>query len=209
MKITIFGATGMVGKYLIDQALIHNHSVRAFGRNVFTKLSTERDNLELSKGYLFDDEDIEEALEGCDAVLSAIGGDVSGMDKTRSLGMKHIVAGMEKAGIKRIVAVGGMGILQANANELLFRTPGFPQMYKPVSEEHFKAWQHLQNSSLDWTMVCPPDIQDAGFTGKFVTKKDYPAKGLMRINSADLAEFMVRQLERDKFQHCRVGISNV
>jgi len=209
MNITIFGATGMVGKNLIDQALMRHHSVRAFGRNVFTKLSTGRKNLELFKGYLFEDDDIEAALDGCDAVLSAIGGDVSGLGKTRSLGMKHIVAGMEKSGVKRVVAVGGMGILQANENELLFRTPNFPVIYKAVSNEHYQAWQHLRNSSLDWTVVCPPDIQDAEFTGKFVTRKDYPAKGTMSITAADLAEFMVRQLENDKFLHCRVGISNV
>jgi uncharacterized protein len=209
MKITIFGATGMVGKHLIDQARIHGHSVRAFGRNVFTKYSTGRKNLELIKGYLFEDDDIEAALHGCDAVLSAIGGDVNGLDKTRSLGMKHIVAGMEKTGVKRIVAIGGLGILQAGENQVLFRTPAFPEQYKPVSIEHYSAWQHLQNSSLDWTMVCPPDILDAEFTAKFITKKDYPAVGVMRINAGDLAEFMVQQLENDKFLHCRVGISNI
>lgn len=209
MKITLFGATGMMGKCLIDQARIHGHSVRAFGRNVFTKLPTGRKNLELFKGSLFEDDDIEAALDGCDAVLSAIGGDVNGLDKTRSLGMKHIVQGMEKTGVKRIVAIGGMGILQADENQLLFRTPAFPEIYKPVSIEHFEAWQHLQNSSLDWTMVCPPDLVDAEFTAKFITKKDYPAVGVMHINTSDLAEFMVRQLESDKFLHCRVGISNI
>ena len=47
MTITIFGATGMVGKQLVQQALFKGHTVKAFGRNVFAELPMEEDNLQL------------------------------------------------------------------------------------------------------------------------------------------------------------------
>lgn len=207
MKILIFGATGMVGQKLIDRALAHGHDVRAFGRNVFEKLSTERDHLELFKGYLFTDSDIKKALKGMDAVLSAIGGPADGVNRTRSLGMKKIVAQMEKRNVKRIIGIGGLGILQADEETLMMNTPDFPKKYKAVSEEHFKAYSHLKDSKLDWTFVCPPNIMDREKTGNYNLKKDYSAEGLFQINAGDLAEFMVTELAENEYVKCRVGIA--
>ncbi len=206
MKILIFGATGMVGQHLIDHAIAHGHEVRAFGRNVFEKLSTERDHLELFKGYLFTDSDIKKALKGVDAVLSAIGGPADGVNRTRSLGMKKIVAQMGKRGPKRIIGIGGAGILQADEETMVFETPDFPKQFKAVTEEHFKAYTHLAESDLDWTFVCPPSIPEGEATGNYNVSKDYPAEGSNQINVGDLAEFMVKELEKNEFLKCRVGI---
>lgn len=207
MKVLIFGATGMVGQKLIDSAIAHGHEVRAFGRNVFEKLSTERDHLELFKGYLFTDSDIKKALKGVDVVLSSIGGPADGMNKTRSLGMKKIVTQMEKRGVKRIVAVGGIGLLQANEDELMMETKDFPEKYLPVSEEHLKAYHHLKDSDLEWTFVCPPNIMEAGKTDNYNLNRDYPAAGLFQINAGDLAEFMVMEMMEKEYLKCRVGIA--
>ena len=209
MKILIFGATGTVGQHLIDRAIAHGHDVRAFGRNVFEKLSTERDHLELFKGYLFTDSDIKKALKNMDAVLSAIGGSMDSGNRTRSLGMKKIVAQMEKRGPKRIIGIGGMGILQADEETLMKDSPEYPKKYKAVSEEHFKAYSHLAESNLDWTFVGAPEIMDAKKTGDFNVKKDYMPEGSYRINAGDLAEFMVTELKDNMFLKCRVGIAGL
>ncbi|MAT55565.1 MAG: hypothetical protein CMN32_13895 [Saprospirales bacterium] len=208
MRITIFGSTGMVGRRLIDRALAHGHEVRAFGRNVFTKLSTERERLELVKGYLFQDDDVEEALKGADAVLSALGGGIDGVDKTRSLGMKHIVRGMEKLGIKRLVAVGGMGILDGPDGKMLYETPSFPPQYRPVTLEHLAAWIHMRDSHLDWTMMCPPDILDQPMGWKLKTACNQFPGGFAKVRAGDLAELMVETLENGEFIHCRVGLGS-
>lgn len=205
----------MTGKHLIDAALAHGHEVRAFGRNVFEQLSTERSHLELFKGYLFTDSDIKKALKGVDAVLSAIGGTTDGGNRTRSLGMKKIVAGMEKRGPKRIIGIGGKSILNAEVDEedgsvtYVYQTPGFPKKYKAVALEHLKAFQHLESSSLDWTFVCPPLILDEKATGKYNTNCNFPAEGRDEINAGDIAEFMMDELKKDDFLKCRVGIAAI
>ena len=99
----------MVGKYLVKQALHNGHHVKAYGRNVFTEELPKNDNLELVQGALFDEGQVYKALKGCDGVLSALGGSATETDVTRSLGMKNIAAQMQKAKVRRIVAVGGMG----------------------------------------------------------------------------------------------------
>ena len=119
MKIIIFGATGMAGKELVKQALYNGHEVKAYGRNVFTEGLPEDKKLQLIQGALFDESFVYKAIQGCDAVLSSLGGALDGSDKTRSLGMKNIVKQMEKAGVKRIVAIGGPGVLNAGENKYI------------------------------------------------------------------------------------------
>lgn len=208
MKLAIFGATGQVGKQLVKQALFNGHDVKAFGRNVFTEFSTEEKNLELIKGGVFDEQEVYDTVKGCDAVLSALGGSFDGTDKSRSLGIRNIVTQMQKAGVKRIVALGGMGILNFDENTLLIDTEDYPKEYIPVGNEHRKAYEYLHASGLDWTFVCSPDIINAEATGEFITSANYPPQpNLYKINAGDLALFMLGELKNNNYVKERVGIS--
>jgi hypothetical protein len=207
MKIIVFGASGMVGQQIINQAIAHGHTAVAFGRNVFEKFSTERTHLQLFRGALFSQENLKDALKGCDAVLSAIGGDVEGTDKARSLGMKNIVAAMERWGPRRIIGIGGLGVLNADENSYRFEKPDYPSIYKAVALEHFQAYLHLKNSALDWTFLCPPNILPGEPTGEYNLCRDYHPEGRFEINAGDLADFMVKELGRNEYIGCRVGIA--
>jgi uncharacterized protein len=210
MKLTVFGATGMVGKQIVKHALAFNHTVKAFGRNVESLIDLDLSNESLIavKGYVFDEDSVYDAIKDSDAVISALGGDFSGNDKTRSLGLKNIITQMEKAGIKRIVALGGIGILSAEDGTLLIDQPDYPKNYLPVAKEHLQAYLYLKASSLDWTIVAAPNILEEDATGLFVTSADYPPnlnKG--KINAGDLALFMVTEVEKNSYIKHRVGIS--
>lgn len=209
MTVTIFGATGMVGKELVNQCLIRGFKVRAFGRNVFTAGFPENENLELIRGALLDPGEVYHALEGSDAVFSAIGGSVDGTDRARSLGMKNIISEMEKAGVRRILAVGGMGVLDDGAGDHLVHGPDYPVRFRAVGEEHLKAWQALDKSTLNYTFVCCPDILNESASGHFRTTADTPPEpNHYRISKGDLALFMINELEKREYVRKRVGISN-
>jgi hypothetical protein len=209
MNIIIFGATGMVGKQLVQQALHKGHSIKAFGRNVFTEFETDTKNLELIKGALFDAGEVFDAVKGSDAVLSALGGGFDGTDKTRTLGIKNITAQMQAAGVKRIVAVGGLGVLNADEETLLIDSKDYPKEYIPVGKEHQQAYEYLKESGLNWTFVCPPNIINAEATGLFTTNANYPPEeNNYKINAGDLALFMLNELEKNDYVQQRVGISN-
>jgi putative NADH-flavin reductase len=211
MTITVFGATGQVGLRIVRQALAKGYTVKAFGRHVADMIDEDlrNENFQAIKGYVFDEKDVLEAVTGSDAVFSALGGSFDGTDKTRSLGLKNIVAQMEKAGVKRLVAVGGMGVLNADESTFIIDTPGYPEMYQPVGREHLKAFFVLQASSLDWTFVCPPDIRNEDVTGLYNTNANYPPeKNNNRITAGDLAQFMLKEAVENKYLQQRVGISN-
>ncbi len=210
MKIAVFGATGQVGRRVVSYALVKGHTVRAFGRNVDVLIDEDlrSDDLEAIRGSVFDAEDVWNAVEGVDAVISVLGGAFDGEDKTRSLGMKTIVQQMHKAGVKRIVALGGSGVLSTPDGTFILDQPDYPPEYLPVGREHLLAYQQLEKSDLIYTFVCSPDIRDGEATGDIVTSDTYPPlpnKGF--VTAGDLAHFMVNELTANEHTRQRVGIS--
>jgi hypothetical protein len=158
---------------------------------------------------VFDAENVYSAVKESDAVISVIGGGVDGVDKTRSLGMKTIITQMERAGIKRIVALGGLGILDAPDGGFLVDKPGYPQQFLAVGREHLQAYLYLKDSGLDWTMVGAPNIIDEGSTVRYITAIDQPTSpNAGKINAGNLALFMVSEVVTNQYIKHRVGISN-
>jgi putative NADH-flavin reductase len=212
MHITVFGATGQVGKRLVQQALNRGYTVTAFGRNVESLIDADNrnDKLIARKGYIFDAKDVSKALNGADAVISVLGGSFDGSDKSRSLGIKNIIAQMEAKGIKRLIALGGLGILNATEETLLINSEEYPEEYKPVGMEHLKAFEFLQASALDWTFYCPPNIIDADETGLFITSINFaPEPNSYKINAGDIALSMLNAIEKKEFIKERVGIAEL
>ena len=213
MIITVFGATDKVGKYIVRMALASGYKVRAFGRNMEGLIDEDlrNENFTAFKGYVFSSGDVFDAIKGCDAVLSALGGATDGTDKTRSLGMKNIITQMEKAGVTRIIAVGNSGVLEDDDFGYILNNPKYPALYKDVAMEHLKAYEYLKTSELEWTFVCcPADIKDKDATGKYITNADYlPYPYLFTVTAGNVASFMLDELKNNKYVKKRVGISDV
>ena len=212
MVITVFGATGQAGKRIVSMALAKGYTVRAFGRNVEGLIDKDLadENFEAIKGYVFDEAEVFEAVKGADAVLSALGGGRGGNDKTRSLGIKNIIAQMQKAAVKRIINIGGMGILKSDAYEYIMNRPGYPSVFLPVTKEHLQAYLYLKDSELDWTIVCPPDILDKDADGRYITNADYPpSTGINKVAAGNIADFMLKELTERRYLQKRVGISDI
>lgn len=209
MKITIFGATGMVGRYLVQTALQRGHEVNAFGRNVSSLLPLQNEKLTLTTGDLFEPEHVKAAQKNADAVISALGGDFTGTDSTRSRGIQAIIEGMRTNGIRRIIAIGGGGLLEMPNGQMIMDGVSFDKRFLPVSEEHRKAWHAIQHSGMNYTFFCPPTIQNEPATGSFSLSKEAPppAKG-WSITAGDLALAIVREAETGELMGHRIGIAN-
>ena len=212
MIITVFGATGQVGRRVVSMALAQSHHVRAFGRNIESLIDKDLadDHLTAIKGYVFDEAEVYEAVKGADAVLSALGGARDGADKTRSLGVKNIVAQMQKANVNRIITLGGMGSLKSDEHEYIMNRPGYPAVFLPVSKEHLQVYHLLKASKLQWTFIGAPDILDIAADGNYITSADYPpATGIHKINAGNIADFMLKEITEGRYLQQRVGISNL
>jgi len=81
MKILIVGSTGATGRLLVNQLLSKGHEVKAFARSNknFTDETISNKNLEIVSSTVLDisDKELEMHLDGCDAIVSTLGHNLS------------------------------------------------------------------------------------------------------------------------------------
>ncbi|WP_372867711.1 NAD(P)-dependent oxidoreductase [Planomicrobium okeanokoites] len=203
MKLAIFGATGRVGSEILNRALEDGHQVTALQRS--PKLD-KHPNLETVFGNVREGKDIERVITGADAVFSALG-----TDKTTTLtdALPFIIESMERHGIKRIITIGTAGILNSRLEDGKLRYQGGDSNRKMTfaAEEHEKAFRLLEQSNLEWTIVCPTYLPDGEAKGGYRVEKDFLPEGGKEISTGDTGEFAYRQLEESTFVRSRVGIA--
>ncbi|HET8901904.1 MAG TPA: NAD(P)H-binding protein, partial [Holophagaceae bacterium] len=72
-------------------------------------------------------------------------------------GTTAILDGVKKAGLKRVLVVGGAGSLFVAPGTQLVDTPGFPTEWKEGATGAREALRSLQGeTALDWTFISPP-----------------------------------------------------
>ncbi len=114
MKVALLGATGFVGSALLNEALSRGHSVTAIARDI-EKLP-RREKLVAKSCDLFDATATAKILHGHDAVISAFNPGWKDPDlyEDQVRGTASILAAMGKAGIRRVLWVGGAGGLEVS-----------------------------------------------------------------------------------------------
>jgi uncharacterized protein len=208
MQITVFGATGMVGKQLVKQATWLGYKVIAFGRNAHEIFADATENVTAFKGYLTDLAAISKALQGSTAVCSALGGSLTDTDNTRSIGVKNIVKAMNDTDINNIAIVGGVGILQASEDKMVYETEHFPPQYKAVTEEHLKAYQIVEATNIDYAFFCPGIIIDEGFNEQYTMQANDVYNTIQGVNAGNLADAMLKEVVQHNYKRQRIAIKN-
>jgi putative NADH-flavin reductase len=204
MLIALLGATGRVGGRVLEYALAEGHTIRALVRNA-AKLAP-RPGLEIVEGDVLDAETVARVIAGADAVISGLGGNgVEDPGEAQSQGMRNIVAGMARHGVRRVLGVAGGGILDSVHGGLRHDQPTFPAVFKKVSERHKQAWHAMRDSGLDWTMVATGDIVPGERTGVYRTLEDLLPEGARRISVEDVADLLLRALRDGTHLQKRVG----
>lgn len=209
MKIVVFGAAGRTGKKVVQEALEEGHEVTAFVHSQAEGINHPK--LKVVQGDALNKNDVAAAIAGQDVVISTLG--VKDIDSDAvnlmSDAMKIFVEAMKQHGLKRVLAVGGMAVLQENEQQQYIDNPNYPAAYKNVGIGHNKVYLVLKDSGLNWTFACCPDIVDAPYSGEYTVLKDYKPAGLFNIHTGDLAHFLVREAVESKFPSTRVGICNI
>jgi putative NADH-flavin reductase len=210
MRIAVFGATGGTGIRLVEQALASGDYVVVYVRNP-SKLSISHEHLKVIQGELTDEPLIESAVSGADAVISALGPRGDSKNKPITRGMQSIIAAMKKQGIRRLIITSTLSAKDPN-DPLNFRTKALVNLVKVTMhdayEEIVSVAETVRNSDLDWTIVRLTMLNNNPKSGKI--KAGYVGKGEVgtRISRADLADFLLRQVQDKKYLRQAPAISN-
>jgi putative NADH-flavin reductase len=214
MNIVLFGATGHIGRQVLDQALARGHNVTAFVRDA-SKLDMTHPDLRVAVGDARDARSVAAVMPGHDAVVSALGpGGPDVSDQYLDIltaGTRHIVDGMQAAGLRRIVALGSVATLNATPDTLLRDMPGFPAFARNISGAHLESLETLRASGLDWTAICPaPVVEPGARTGRYRVRADFVLEGDPRstkISTGDVADLVLDEVERGTYIGHRVNIA--
>ena len=201
MKIAIIGATGNVGSRLVNEALARGHQVTAIARGA-DKLAAQPGLTTKALDYT-DTTRLAAALAGFDAVLNAV--------KYHSADGTHILDAVKRAGVGRLLAVGGAGSLEAAPGLDVVDTPDFPALWKPealAAREFLRTLRKEQ--TVDWTMLSPSALLEPGErTGKYRVGGDQllvDAQGQSRISIEDLAKALIDELEQPRHSRKRFTV---
>jgi uncharacterized protein YbjT (DUF2867 family) len=205
VKLTIVGATGGIGRQMLDQAIAAGDEVTAVVRNPGTLPGQVRAvTADLAAP---DPAVLRSAVAGADAVLSGLGPRSRADAGVASRGTEAIVRAMQAAGSRRLVVVSAAPIGTV-------RSPGRPHpprhdpgdgfwmrhllshIAKAMFREHYADLAIMEDlvrdSGLDWTIVRPPRLSDKPLTGTYRTALGQNLPGGLIVPRADVAHFMLR-----------------
>ena len=211
MKLTIFGATGATGTSLTEQALAAGHEVTAVVREAGRLAVPADPRLRIVTADVMDPASISPAVEGADAVISAIGPRGTGPTTVIQDSVRSIIAAMEKAGTRRFVQVSGSVV--ADEGE----SPYMRYLVKPVARRTFlrhvcadmrAGEEEIRRSGLDWTILRPPALTAKAATGTYRTAIDRNLPHGFQVSRADLAACMLAVLDDPATVHRHVAIAN-
>ncbi|WP_217549098.1 NAD(P)-dependent oxidoreductase [Streptomyces sp. GbtcB6] len=196
MNLTVFGATGGIGRELVRQALASGHRVTAVVRDP-ARLTVTGTGLEVVRADLTDPEVIRPALSGRNAVLSGLGPRGRGDAGVAARLTRTVLAAMEAEAVRRLVVVSAAPVGPEPDDGLLDRSMRglVSTILKPVYDDLREMEAELSRSGTDWTSVRPPRLQDKPLTGTYRTVVGgFPRKGRF-IARADVAHAMLAMIE--------------
>ena len=206
MKIIIFGATGGIGRQVLNQALEQGHTVTAFARSA-EKVGIQHENLSIALGNVMDPSSLEKAITGQDAVLVSIGAGRKG--QVRSAGTQNIISAMKKAGVRRLICQSSLGVGDSRANlNIFWKYIMFGLLLRPAYADHTLQEKYVMQSNLDWTIVRPGAFIEGEHTGQYrhgFAGNDKTTK--LKISRSDVADFMLKQLFDMRYLHKSPGLS--
>ncbi|SEL54397.1 NAD(P)H-binding [Blastococcus sp. DSM 46786] len=213
MNVTVFGATGAIGRQVVDQLRSHGHTVTAYVRNPGKVPATWGEAVRVEVGEITDAAAIDRAVAGADAVVSALG---PSMDrKVTGLplvdGTQHIVEAMQRHRVRRYVGNATPSVLDPRETptwQTRFATFMPKTFMRRAYDEITGMSRAVMDSGLDWTIV------------RFLAPNDGPAKGTVRhgfygtdqlgfkVTRADIAAFTAAQVDDPRYVGAAPAISN-
>ncbi len=194
MKILIFGATGGTGRELVKQGLALGHHITAFVRD--PKSLTTNKNLTVLVGDVLKQDDVEKAIEGQDAVISALGNKTSNAiwksNTIISTGVNNIVRAMEKKKVKRFLFIASFGV---NDNIFWPEKIFIKTVLRNIFADIPKQEKLIRQSNLDWTIVHPARLVNTPKTGVYNEGENLGIGLFSKVARSDVADFLLKNTQ--------------
>ena len=199
-RILVLGATGATGRHVVEQAVAAGADVTVVVRDP-AKLSPPVRPVRILTGDLLHQTAVlTAAVAGQDAVISVLGVGQSfkpgGLIRTTA---PAIVGALQQQGVRRLIFTSAFGVGATRQD-----TPLLPRLFIATLLRHVYADKEageeaILSSLLDWTIVYPVGLTDGPRTGTYRAGERLTLSGFPRIARADVAEFLLKQVDDPGF----------
>ena len=201
MHVLIIGASKGIGLETTRQALEAGHRVRAFARSAPATAPAD-DNLEQARGDALKSRDVEAALEGIDVVIQTLGvgfGDLFRPVRLFSDATRALIPAMKARGVRRLITVTGFGAGDSRASISPLQRLPFQFVFGRAYDDKSVQERLIKESGLDWTIARPGVLTGGPRTGRYKVLAEPSQWRNGIVSRADVADFLVRQIEDGRY----------
>ncbi len=201
--ILIIGASRGIGLETVRRALDQGHRVRAFARSA-SQIPITHAELAKVNGDALRAEDVAAAVKGADAVIQTLGAKasiamVTSHTQLFSDSTRILIQTMESAGVKRLISVTGFGAGDSREHMPLLQRLPFEALLGRVYADKAVQEMMIRRSALSWVIARPGILTSGPRTGRYkILDKPADWRG-GAISRADVADFLVKQVEDDAY----------
>jgi putative NADH-flavin reductase len=220
VKLALLGATGGVGREVLNQALAAGHQLTAVVRNP-SKLPTDVDVVRQDLATP-NAEVLTAALHDVDAVISTVGPHRAAQAGIVAPATAAITHAMDSAGVRRLVVISAapVGVLPSAhrpqpprydpGDDLLMRhllSPLIRRLFGRHYTDLAAMEDQLRNGNLDWTAIRPPRLTNGPLTGTYRTATDRNVRHGLTISRPDVAHLMLTVLQQRETVRHAIGVA--
>jgi len=204
-KVLIIGASGGIGLETVKADLEARHSVRALSRSA-RRIPIDNPKLEKMAGDALEVVTVRRALSGVDFVIQSLGVSagpeiVFKPMRVFSKATRVLVTAMEQAHVKRLICVTGFGAGNSRGRGGFLYNLAFHLLLGRVYDDKDVQELIVRRSKLDWVIVRPVILTDGPKTNAYRALVDPRDWTCGFISRADVADFLVKQIDDDAFLH--------
>ncbi len=208
LRVCIVGASGKLGRYMVQQALDRGHAVVAVCREVSVdKLEEFSGLITILPGATDDRQVIARAVSGCDGVLTVLV--PRGVDHY-SAGTAQAVLDLAPPGARLVFSCGyhitrdGQDVYSWKVKALVSVVGRLARLFRLVDlDDQVEACQRVFASDTRWTVVRGSELEEGEPQGLPVWSRHVgdPILESNLTRRVDFARFMVEALENDELVH--------
>ncbi|MGW5265014.1 NAD(P)-dependent oxidoreductase [Microbispora sp. NPDC004025] len=213
MRITVFGATGNVGRRVVAEAVSRGHEVTAVARTAVRLAGLPGGvdgGVRVRTGDATDMDDVVASIAGQDLAITATC-PAPGAEGELVAVATTLLAACAKTGV-RLLLVGGAGSLTVEGGGPLMDRPGYPSFLLPIASACVAQLAACRaDTTADWAYLSPADVLVPGArTGRYRVGADelvVDADGESRISMEDLAVALLDEAERPRHHRTRFTVA--
>jgi putative NADH-flavin reductase len=208
MKITIIGASAGIGLETVKRGLARNHSITTLSRSEIGL--AENNSLKRILGDATNKADLLNSIQNAEAIIITLGTGKNMKATSLFSDVAKLIVEIHEAHkiTSPLIFVTGFGAGESK-NYVSWLVKMFLKYFlKDVYADKTKMEEIITSSDLNWTVVRPGRLLDGALTEKYRTENTlFKGINIGGINRADVADFLIKQAEKQTELKMYVGIS--